>query len=86
MFRTSNLICVECIDAAENLDMITAAQLKAARAMLGIDQKTLAELADSAFYIVAERPLALDEKATTILDADAKAVLKALLPGFDALT
>src|SRR6059058_2063548 len=37
--------------------------------------KTLAELADGANFILAERPLALDEKAAALLTADARAVL-----------
>ena len=39
--------------------------------------KTLVELADSAAYLFVERPLALDEKAAAILDADARALLAA---------
>ncbi|TMJ40208.1 MAG: glutamate--tRNA ligase [Alphaproteobacteria bacterium] len=37
--------------------------------------KTLVELADGANFILAERPLALDEKAAALLTADARAVL-----------
>src|SRR5690606_34752920 len=47
--------------------------------------KTLVELADSAQYLFVSRPLALDEKATQILDADARATLAALLPRFEQL-
>ncbi|KQZ13699.1 glutamate--tRNA ligase [Mesorhizobium sp. Root554] len=58
------------------------------QAMPGLKERarTLVELADSAYFLVADRPLALDEKAHAILDADAKAVLAALLPGFEAVT
>jgi glutamyl-tRNA synthetase len=42
--------------------------------------RTLIELADSAAFLVAERPLSLDEKAASILDAEGKAVLRQLLP------
>lgn len=46
-------------------------------AMPGLKEraKTLVELADSATYLFAKRPLPLDEKAAQILDADARAVL-----------
>ena len=47
--------------------------------------KTLVELADNAYFIVADRPLVLDEKAAAILDGDAKGVLKALQPMLGAL-
>jgi glutamyl-tRNA synthetase len=47
--------------------------------------KTLVELADSAQYLFATRPLALDEKAAQILDADARATIAALLPALEAL-
>ena len=42
--------------------------------------KTLAELIGGALFIVAERPLKLDDKALKLIDADAKATLTALLP------
>src|SRR5690606_10875770 len=38
-----------------------------------------------AYFIVTDRPLALDEKAAAILDADARAILKALLPALRSL-
>jgi len=41
--------------------------------------KTLAELVGQALFLVAERPLALDDKAQKLLDADARAVLGALI-------
>ncbi|MGN6766643.1 MAG: glutamate--tRNA ligase, partial [Rhizobiaceae bacterium] len=52
------------------------------RAMSGLKERarTLIELIDSAAFLVAERPLQLDEKAASILDADGKAVLGQLLP------
>ncbi len=57
------------------------------QAMPGLKEraKTLVELADSAYFIVADRPLNLDEKAQAILDPDARNVLKGLLPEFSAL-
>jgi glutamyl-tRNA synthetase len=61
-------------------------QLLAAMPGLKERAKTLKELADSVYYLVAERPLELDEKAAAILDSDAKAVLagaKPALAGID---
>jgi len=51
-------------------------------AMAGLKERarTLRELADNAYYLYAERPLALDEKAAALLDADARATLAALRP------
>ena len=48
--------------------------------------KTLVELADSAQYLFVSRPLALDEKAAQILDAEARGIIAALLPELEALT
>ena len=42
--------------------------------------KTLLELVDGAGFLFAERPLQLDEKATKLMDADAKVTLRALIP------
>ncbi|MGE0022858.1 MAG: glutamate--tRNA ligase [Hyphomicrobium sp.] len=41
--------------------------------------KTLAELAGQALFLVAERPLVLDDKAQKLLDADSRAVLGVLI-------
>ena len=70
---------------ASKLDDKARAQLLQAMAGLKERAKTLVELADSAQFIVAERPLALDEKAAAILDAEAGNILGGLLPGFGAL-
>jgi len=70
---------------AAKLDGKAKAQLLQAMPGLKERAKTLVELADSAWFIVADRPLTLDEKAAAILDADAKAILKAVLPGLQAL-
>ncbi len=55
-------------------------------AMPGLKEraKTLVELADSAAYLFAKRPLALDEKAAGILDADSRKVLAELQPRLSA--
>ena len=42
--------------------------------------RTLAELLSGVLYLVAERPLALDEKAAKLIDAEARAVIGGLLP------
>ena len=47
--------------------------------------KTLVELADSAQYLFASRPLALDAKAEEILSDEARAVITSLLPALEAL-
>ncbi|MGN6536452.1 MAG: glutamate--tRNA ligase [Mesorhizobium sp.] len=70
---------------ADKLDDKARAQLLQAMPGLKERAKTLVELADSAWFIVADRPLTLDEKAAAILDADAKGILKAVLPGLQAL-
>ncbi|PZO90483.1 MAG: glutamate--tRNA ligase [Sphingomonas sanxanigenens] len=49
--------------------------LLAAMASLKPRAKTLDEIADGALFLFAERPLALDEKASALLDAAARALL-----------
>ncbi|MDR3376865.1 MAG: glutamate--tRNA ligase [Ancalomicrobiaceae bacterium] len=53
-------------------------QAQLASAMPGLKERarTLLELIDGAGYLLAERPLKLDDKAAGVLDADALAVLK----------
>lgn len=67
------------LDGGQNildaLDVGKRAQLRAAMPGLKERAKTLVELADSAGYLFAARPLALDEKAAGLLDADGKAIL-----------
>jgi glutamyl-tRNA synthetase len=46
--------------------------------------KTLKELVDGAGFLIAERPIALDDKAAKALDAGARAVLARLLPRLEA--
>ena len=46
--------------------------------------KTLADLVSQALFLVATRPLGLDDKARKLMDADAKANLAALLPRLEA--
>ncbi|MGB3502460.1 MAG: glutamate--tRNA ligase [Mesorhizobium sp.] len=59
----------------DKLDDAKRAQLLAAMPGLKERAKTLVELADSAGYLFSQRPLSLDEKAATILDADARTLL-----------
>ena len=61
-------------------------KLTAALPSLKERAKTLPELVDGARYIVAERPLALDDKAQKLIDHDAKMTLAKLLALFDAAT
>ena len=48
--------------------------------------KTLKELVDGAGYLVVSRPLPLDDKAKSLLDADARRALGALKTRFEAVT
>ncbi|CAO4182992.1 glutamate--tRNA ligase [Methylorubrum extorquens] len=61
---------------------------KLVSAMPGLKEraKTLVELLDSAYYLYAARPLALDTKAEALLAGDAPERLRALLPALEALT
>jgi glutamyl-tRNA synthetase len=56
------------------------------RAMPGLKEraKTLAELKDQAAFLVAERPLRLDDKAAAILDRNGRQALGAVLPVLEA--
>ncbi|WP_336486637.1 glutamate--tRNA ligase [Methylobacterium nigriterrae] len=60
---------------------------KLTSAMPGLKEraKTLVELIDSAYYLYAPRPLALDEKALGLLSNEARARLAAILPVLEAL-
>jgi glutamyl-tRNA synthetase len=46
--------------------------------------KTLIELLDKASYLIATRPLPMEEKAAKVLDASGQSALKALLPRLEA--
>jgi glutamyl-tRNA synthetase len=59
-------------------------RLAAALPSLKERAKTLQELVDGAAYLIAERPLALDDKAAKLLDADARALLGKLTPRMEA--
>ncbi len=63
----------------------TRAQLLRAMAGLKERAKTLVELADSAGFIFAARPLALDAKAAALLTPDARATIARLYDGLSAV-
>jgi glutamyl-tRNA synthetase len=65
-----------------------AMRAKLVRAMPSMKEraKTLLELIDGAQFLFSARPIARDEKAEKILDADARATLKALHTRFTAVT
>jgi glutamyl-tRNA synthetase len=48
--------------------------------------KTLKELIDGAGYLLARRPLPLDDKAAKLLDAEGRAMLAALCPQLEAVS
>ncbi|GJD30772.1 Glutamate--tRNA ligase [Methylobacterium adhaesivum] len=60
---------------------------KLTAAMPGLKEraKTLVDLLDSAYYLTAARPLALDEKAKGLLGPEARERLAAILPALEAL-
>ena len=66
------------------LDANTRPQLLAAIPSLKERAKTLIELIDGAGYLFAKRPIAMDEKAAKLLDAEARERLGALLPKLTA--
>ena len=59
-------------------------RLAAALPTLKERAKTLLDLIDGAAYLIAERPLALDDKAAKLLDAEARGTLAKLLPRLEA--
>ncbi|MDA0339225.1 MAG: glutamate--tRNA ligase [Proteobacteria bacterium] len=61
--------------AGEKLDETAQKRLIAAMPGLKERAKTVTELADSASYLVAKRPLMVDEKALNLLDTAARALL-----------
>jgi glutamyl-tRNA synthetase len=72
----------------ESADVLSAAEIRTrlAAAMPGLKEraKTLVELADSAMFLAAKRPLVMDEKASAILDIEGLAIVKQILPLFAA--
>jgi glutamyl-tRNA synthetase len=66
------------------LDPEMRAKLRAAMPGLKERAKTLAELLEGARFLFAERPLAIDAKAASLLDAAARKNIAALIPRFAA--
>lgn len=62
------------------------AQLLAAMPGLKERARTLVELADGARFLFTERPLAMEEKAESILADGGRDIIRALLPGLEAVT
>ncbi len=60
---------------------------KLTQAMPGLKEraKTLIELLDSAYYLTAQRPLTLDDKARALLSDEGRARLAGVLPALEAL-
>jgi glutamyl-tRNA synthetase len=69
---------------AERLDADTRAKLLLAMPGLKERAKTLIELINGAAFLFAERPLPLDEKAQSLLDAEGRQRLAAMLPRLEA--
>jgi glutamyl-tRNA synthetase len=59
-------------------------QLRMALPGLKERAKTLVELVEGAAFLFADRPLALDDKAAKLIDAEARAVLAGLIPRLEA--
>src|SRR5436190_71065 len=73
---------------AEIADKLTPAvreQVMAAMPELKERAKTLVELIDAASFLWASRPLALDDKAATLLTPDARALVAEILPDLEAV-
>lgn len=68
------------------LNDTTQKQLLAAMPGLKERAKTLVELADSAKYLFVERPLPLDEKASSLLNDEGRTVLSGILPDLAAVS
>ncbi|MDX2113202.1 MAG: glutamate--tRNA ligase [Alphaproteobacteria bacterium] len=68
----------------ENVDLAIKNRLQ--RGMAGLKQraKTIKELADNAAFYAAKRPIALDAKATELLDKGGRELIKDLLPQLEA--
>ena len=66
-------------------DEETRAKLLAAMAGLKERAKTLVELTDSATYLFADRPLALEDKAASVLDDGGRETIAGLLPKLEAV-
>ena len=71
---------------SKGLDEAGKARLLAAMPGLKERAKTLVELADSAAFLFVKRPLALDEKAQSLLTAEAREVLRGAKAALERVT
>jgi glutamyl-tRNA synthetase len=71
-------------EVAGKLNSRVREQLKAAMPSLKERAKTLVELVDAAGFIWADRPLALDDKATAVLTDEARGLVGTLIPQLTA--
>jgi glutamyl-tRNA synthetase len=64
-----------------------ALRAKLVRAMPGLKEraKTLIELLEHSRFIWADRPLPMEDKARALLTAEARALLRGLVPNFEAI-
>lgn len=86
LFEALVVVLPEIEDGPEllaSLDDKRRSQLLAAMPGLKERAKTLVELADGAKFIFATRPLALDEKAASLLNEEGRVVLKGVLPALE---
>lgn len=72
-------------EIAARLTPAVREQILAAMRELKERAKTLVELIDAASFIWAARPLALDDKAVTLLTSDARAMLGEVIPELEAV-
>ena len=70
----------------ERMDDMRRSQLSAAMPSLKERAKTLVELAESAAFLFATRPLSMTDKASSILDHDSRVVLGALVEPLGAIS
>jgi glutamyl-tRNA synthetase len=73
-------------ELAAKLDDTLRAKLVTAMPGLKERAKTLVELLENSRFIWADRPLPMEEKAQAMLTAEARALLLALIPGFEAIS
>ncbi len=72
-------------EIAAQIEQVGWDKLAAALPTLKTRAKTLKELVDGAGFLVAKRPLALEEKAAQALDAQSRTLLAQLLPALESV-
>ncbi|WP_416897157.1 MAG: glutamate--tRNA ligase [Minwuia sp.] len=83
--RLTDLVCASLESAGQSVDALARQRIGDLMAGLKERAKTIVELAESARFLVRQRPLEPDEKATKLLDGDARAMLDRLAARLDAL-